>query len=177
MDDITTLRWPGERDERDRLERLGRARLLVVEAESTPPITADPLEEWVRVGDSELDVSARLEGLRRRLRRSGDLVPELDHDGVIRFGSRWAPLPPLEARLAGALVGRFRTVVTRDALLAAGWPDRVPGRNTLDVHVLRVRRRLAPLSLTIRTVRSRGYLLESSLAPSSKADALHGSID
>jgi DNA-binding response OmpR family regulator len=31
----------------------------------------------------------------------------------------------------------------------------------LDVHVLRLRRRVAPIGLVIRTVRSRGYLLES----------------
>jgi DNA-binding response OmpR family regulator len=29
------------------------------------------------------------------------------------------------------------------------------------VHVLRLRRRLAPVALAIRTVRSRGYLLEA----------------
>ena len=36
-----------------------------------------------------------------------------------------------------------------------------PGRNALDVHVLRLRRRIAPLALSIKTVRSRGYLLEA----------------
>ena len=51
-------------------------------------------------------------------------------------------------------------VVSRESLSTAGWPDGAPGRNALDVHVLRLRRRLAPLSLVIRTVRSRGYLLE-----------------
>ena len=38
----------------------------------------------------------------------------------------------------------------RGALSAAG----------LDVHVLRLRRRLTPVGLAIRTVRSRGYLME-----------------
>ena len=56
---------------------------------------------------------------------------------------------------------RFGAVVSRDALSQAGWPEGAPGRNALDVHVLRLRRRLAPLSLVIRTVRSRGYLLEA----------------
>ena len=68
-------------------------------------------------------------------------------------------LPPVEHRLARALLDRLGTVVTRDALSSAGWPDGAPGRNALDVHVLRLRRRLAPLDLTIHTVRSRGYLL------------------
>jgi DNA-binding response OmpR family regulator len=37
----------------------------------------------------------------------------------------------------------------------------VPTRNALDVHVLRLRRRIAPLGLEIRTVRARGYLLQA----------------
>ena len=58
------------------------------------------------------------------------------------------------------MLDRYGAVVSRDALARAGWPDGSPGRNALDVHVLRLRRRLAPLGLAIRTVRSRGYLLE-----------------
>jgi DNA-binding response OmpR family regulator len=41
------------------------------------------------------------------------------------------------------------------------WPTGVPTRNALDVHVLRLRRRIAPVGLEIRTVRSRGYLMQS----------------
>lgn len=156
------VRWPGERREREELARLGRARLLLVDDATAPPIAADPLEDWVRVSDADLDVRARLEGLRLRLEQTLELVPELDDDGVLRFGERWAPLPPVEARLTSALVSRFGAVVSRDDLAAAGWPDGAPGRNALDVHVLRLRRRLRPVRLAIRTVRSRGYLLEPS---------------
>ncbi|MCA1842891.1 MAG: helix-turn-helix domain-containing protein [Actinobacteria bacterium] len=62
--------------------------------------------------------------------------------------------------MADALVVRFGAVVGRDTLRRSVWPGSSPGRNVLDVHVLRLRRRLAPLGLAIRTVRSRGYLLE-----------------
>lgn len=62
----------------------------------------------------------------------------------------------------GALLERMGAVVSREQLSRAGWPGGAPGRNALDVHVLRVRRRIAPLGLAIRTVRSRGYLLELS---------------
>ena len=44
---------------------------------------------------------------------------------------------------------------------SASWPSGVPTRNALDVHVLRLRRRIAPVGLEIRTVRSRGYLMQS----------------
>jgi DNA-binding winged helix-turn-helix (wHTH) protein len=63
-------------------------------------------------------------------------------------------------RLVGAMLDRYRAVVSREALSRAGWPDSLPGRNVLDVHIVRLRRRLADLGLVIRTVRSRGYLLE-----------------
>jgi DNA-binding response OmpR family regulator len=43
-----------------------------------------------------------------------------------------------------------------------GWPEGTRARNTLDVHVVRLRRRLASVGLAIHTVRSRGYLLELS---------------
>lgn len=164
MKDVTIVRWPDERGLREDLAKSGRARLLVVDVDVAPPIASDPLEDWVRTPCGELDVRARLEGLRLRLEKTLELVPELDVDGVIRYGDRWAPLPPVEARLTSVLVRRFGAVVSRDDLVAAGWPGATPGRNALDVHVLRLRRRLEPIHLAIRTVRSRGYLLEPSAA-------------
>lgn len=164
MKDVTIVRWPDERGLREDLAKCGRARLLVVDSDAAPPIASDPLEDWVRTPCGELDVRARLEGLRLRLEQTLELVPELDADGVIRYGDRWAPLPPVEARLTSVLVRRFGAVVSRDDLVAAGWPGAAPGRNALDVHVLRLRRRLEPVHLAIRTVRSRGYLLEPSAA-------------
>lgn len=164
MNDVTVLRWPDERRVREELARLGRARLLVVDTDAAPPVASDPLEDWVRETDAELDVRARVEGLRFRLEQTLEFVPELDDDGVIRFGERWAPLPPVEARLTSALIDRFGAVVSRAELSKAGWPEGAPGRNALDVHVLRLRRRLAPVRLAIRTVRSRGYLLEPAAA-------------
>jgi hypothetical protein len=92
-------------------------------------------------------------------------MPEIDGHGVLRFGSGWVSLPPVEARLADALVVRFGAVVGRDTLRRSIWPGSAPGRNVLDVHVLRLRRRLAPLGLAIRTVRSRGYMLERADPP------------
>ena len=160
MQEVTIVRWPAERSVRELLARTGRPRLLVVAGSAAPPVASDPLEDWVREPCTDLDLRARMEGLRLRLEQSLELVPELDADGVIRFGDRWAPLPPVEARITGVLVRRFGAVVPRDDLVAAGWPDGRPGRNALDVHVLRLRRRLEPVRLAIRTVRSRGYLLE-----------------
>lgn len=156
---VSLVRWPAERDRREALRRAGEPRLLLVE-QGAPPLPSDQREDWIRLPADDVDLRVRIEALRRRLDTAVAELPVLDDDGVLRMGDRWVALPPVEARLATALVGRFGAVVSRSALTAAGWPGGSPGRNALDVHVLRLRRRVAPLELAIRTVRSRGYLLE-----------------
>jgi len=157
--DVVLLRWPVERDRRAVLEQIGRARLWLVEGEASPPEVADELEDWIRVPAPESDVRARLSVLAQRSARRTSL-PILDGDGLLRLDDRWVSLPPVEARLTAALLDRYGAVVSRESLAQAGWPEGAPGRNALDVHMLRLRRRVAPLGLVIRTVRSRGYLLE-----------------
>jgi DNA-binding response OmpR family regulator len=158
--EVVLVRWPAEQARRDELRREGRARLLLLEDGAAPPHAIDDLEDWIRVPAGDLDLQARVDLLRRRVEARVDPAPVLDDDGVLRLGDRWVSLPPVEARLTAALLDRYGAVVSRDALARAGWPDGAPGRNALDVHVLRLRRRLSPLALAIRTVRSRGYLLE-----------------
>ncbi len=159
--DVVLLRWPLERVRRDELSSANRPRLLLVESGASPPTVDSPLEDWIRVPADDADVRARVDTLSRRVSEQARSKPELDPDGVLRFAGGWVSLPPVEARLTAALIGRYGAVVSREVLATAGWPDGAPGRNALDVHVLRLRRRLAPLGLSIKTVRARGYLLES----------------
>lgn len=158
--DVELLRWPHQDDRRQALAARGRPRLLLVAPSDPPPVCDDTLEDWVRMPAPDDDVAARADALRRRVSSAVAGTPEIDADGVVRLGRAWVALPPVEARIMGALVSRFETVVHRSQLAVAGWPDGAPGRNALDVHVLRLRRRVAPLGLVIRTIRSRGYLLE-----------------
>lgn len=153
------MRWPDERRRREELRAEGVARLLLV-AEGDPP-EPDCLEDWVRLPAEDVDIRARADAVRARAALHAAGEPELDADGVLRVGERWTTLPPVEARLVAALLARPGAVVSREALSQAGWPDARPARNVLDVHVLRLRRRLGPVGLSITTVRSRGYLLES----------------
>lgn len=153
------LRWPSEHSRRDELHRTGQPRLLLVE-EGAPPVPVDDLEDWIRVPAADVDLQVRLEGLRVRSLPGSSAPPELDDDGVLRVDGQWVSLPPVEARLTAALLDRYGAVVSRDSLARAGWPDGAPGRNALDVHMLRLRRRLSTVALAIKTVRSRGYLLE-----------------
>ena len=159
--DVVLVRWPAEADQRARLAERSAPRLLVLDDGVPPPEAPDCLEDWIRLPASEGDVRARVAALLARSRRHLRLVPDLDRHGVLRFGASWVSLPPVEARLAEALVARFGAVVGRDTLRRSVWPGSSPGRNVLDVHVLRLRRRLSPLGLAIRTVRSRGYMLEA----------------
>jgi DNA-binding response OmpR family regulator len=159
--EVSVLRWPADAERRRVLAHAGQPRLLLVDPDARPPVSEDCLEDWIRVPAREEDVQTRIDGLRHRYRQHQSSLPLLDPDGVLRFADRWVSLPPVEARLMSALVERFGTVVGRDQLARAGWPDGAPGRNALDVHVLRLRRRIEPLGLVIKTVRSRGYLLEA----------------
>jgi DNA-binding response OmpR family regulator len=158
--EVVLVRWPSDELARARLREDRVPRVLLVEGGAPPPAVVDELEDWIRVPADEVDLHARVDALERRARAGGGDPPSLDEHGVLRCGGGWVPLPPVEARLTAALLERAGAVVSRDALGRAGWPDGAPGRNALDVHVLRLRRRLTPLGLAIRTVRSRGYLLE-----------------
>ncbi len=169
--DVTMLRWPEEEDRRARISRAGEPRLLLVPDGEDPPPVADCLEDWIRVPAAENEVRARVHALAVRSlahtangRNDHDAAPSgpiLDDFGVLRVHGSWVALPPLEARLAEALLERLGAVTSRELLIRAGWPTGAPGRNALDVHVLRLRRRLTPVGLAIRTVRSRGYLMEA----------------
>jgi Transcriptional regulatory protein, C terminal len=159
--EVPLVHWPAEQDRREELRRSAQPRLLLVER-GAPPIPTDELEDWIRLPADDLDLRVRVEALRRRTDVDRGSAPLLDDDGVLRVGDRWVSLPRIEARLVAALLDRFGAVVSREALARSGWPGGSPGRNALDVHVLRLRRRLSPLGLAIRTVRSRGYLLERS---------------
>ena len=160
--EVAIVRWPAERERREQLRRSGRPRLLLVEDGAAPPDPSDCLEDWVRAPVSEVDLRARVVAVELRFAQHDTSEPVLDADGVLHLHESWVSLPPVEARLMAALLERGGTVVSREALARAGWPDGAPGRNALDVHMLRLRRRLEPLGMVIRTVRSRGYLLETS---------------
>ena len=159
--DITLIRWPAEAERLPELREGRVPRLLLVDSEAPPPVVTDEFEDWVRMPAPSGDVQARIEGLSRRALAAGHRHPEIDEYGVVRFNGSHTTVPPVEARIAEMLIADFGTVVSREDLTEAGWPGGHANRNALDVHVLRLRRRLAEAGLSIRTVRSRGYLLEA----------------
>ena len=136
-------------------------RLLVVAERRRPPV-AVRLPRGLGRGDrrraGDRRPAAGLDDPRPRLHA---VRPLLDDDGLLHHRDSWVSLSPVEQSLASVMLDRFGAVVTREMLADRAWPTGVPTRNALDVHVLRLRRRIAPLGLEIRTVRSRGYLMQS----------------
>jgi hypothetical protein len=157
--DVVLIHWPAEEMRLEALRSRGVPRLLLVEDHLAAPATLDPLEDWIRLPAAEDDLRARVTTLAGRARTGS--APTVDADGLLRYGKRWVTLSPVERSLAAALVDRFGAVVGRDTLARRAWPGGSPTRNALDVHMLRLRRRIATLSLEVRTVRARGYLLQA----------------
>lgn len=159
--DVAFIRWPDDAERRAILVEERRPRLLLLDPGERPPEITDCFEDWVVLPVEESELASRTRALATRVAAHQASEPTVDDAGVLRFGDRLLVLPPVEARLAAALVARFGVVVRRESLAASGWPDGPPGRNALDVHLVRLRRRLSGMGLILRTVRSRGYLLEA----------------
>ncbi|HEY6628298.1 MAG TPA: helix-turn-helix domain-containing protein [Acidimicrobiia bacterium] len=164
--DVAFIRWPGEKEKRASMLASQQPHLLLVES-GPPPVDVTLIEDWIRIPAPAVDIEARLELLRRRSipAQPSRLTPFLGADGILRFGDDWVSLSPLEVRLVSALLARPDAVVTRQALIDSGWPQvgegrPNPRRNTLDAHMVRLRQRLPAVGLTVRTIRSRGYMLE-----------------
>ncbi len=164
MVDVVLLRWPEEEARLERVRGAGSPRLLLVGGELAPPASIDPLEDWIRLPAAEEDLRARVATLSARAGKAL-VAPTVDADGLLRYRGRWVTLSPVERALAAALVDRFGAVVGRDTLVRRAWPGGSPTRNALDVHMLRLRRRIGSLGLEVRTVRARGYLLQAMEEP------------
>jgi two-component system, OmpR family, response regulator len=165
--DVALVHWPAEAERLEQLRARREPRLVVVET-GPPPVTADWLEDWLRTPVDQDEVRIRLETLRERARNDvSDLAVD---DGVLRARAHVVVLPPIQARLAAALLERRNAVVSRETLLRRGWPEVKPkDRNVLDVHLARLRRLVAGTGIEIRTVHRRGYLLTAPEAPADVA--------
>ena len=112
------------------------------------------------------ELEARLRALRRRKEEHGGWKQL----GALRFdvagkcaliGDDAVDLTAREAAILDVLLGRARRVVSKQVLFDAVFPvetDAAP--NALEVHVSRLRHKLAPAGVTIRSVRGLGYRIE-----------------
>lgn len=155
--DVAMVRWPSGRLDRERLAHEGVPRLLLVEAGQRPPDDWSPDEDWIRTPADPVDLHHRL-GVLRRLTRTP--VLHLDESGLLWRDDRWVALGDVEAALVGALSDPPGSLVRREALHAAAWPDGGVDDRALDRGIARVRAKLGELSVRVHCVTGTGYLLE-----------------
>jgi len=87
--------------------------------------------------------------------------PTVDALGVLRHQGSWISLSPTHEAIMRALIGQLGQAVARADLAAVAWPEGGPDHHAIDVHVHRLRPRLARIGLVIHTLRGRGYMLET----------------
>jgi DNA-binding response OmpR family regulator len=113
------------------------------------------------------ELLARLRALARRPQEvhAGRLVVgDVSFDprtAQVRVGPDLVALPPIEIRILELLLKRSPAVVSRSSIAMHGWHDEAGavGSNTIDVHIARLRSKLAGASVRIETVRGAGYRL------------------
>jgi DNA-binding winged helix-turn-helix (wHTH) protein len=91
---------------------------------------------------------------------ASDSAVHIDELGVLRRGGAWISLSPTQEAIVRVLVEHVGEAVARGDLAAAAWPSGGPLPHGIDVHIHKLRPRLAELGLVIHTLRGRGYMLE-----------------
>ncbi len=151
------LRWPGQEEIRRSLAEAGVPRLLVVAPGCQPPLCPDPLEDWVASPGDPAEMEHRRATLAARAASSLAELPVLEEGNILWFRDRWVALSPAEATLVRTLVGHYQQCAPRRALGLDG-ADKA-ATSALYTQISRVRRRIEPLGLVVRSVRSRGFVL------------------
>ncbi|MBA3780232.1 MAG: helix-turn-helix domain-containing protein [Nocardioides sp.] len=157
---VKFLRWPAQQEERKKLGEAGVPCLLVLEGSALPPSDVSPQEDWVRPPLPRTDLAARVRTLQQRT--GTDAVPALDPTGVLYYGGQSVPMSEAQSEMMRCFLSDFGRLVGRERLKEAlGRLDSRVSSNALDLHVMRLRKRIAGLDLALRTVWGRGYILES----------------
>lgn len=129
----------------------------MVAPDAPAPQAVECDEDWIRLPASDDDIRSRMQTVAARSSRHAT-GPTLNGDGRIRFRGRWAALSETEETVAKTLAARFGEVVDTDTLARSVDPRLAP--SAVRVHIMRLRARVEPVGLAIRTVRNRGYVLE-----------------
>jgi DNA-binding response OmpR family regulator len=154
--DVVLVSWPSQHELRLHCIATGVPRILVLEPHRAAPESEDVLEDWVRPPISRQDLTVRIENLQRR--HASMSTPQIDECGRLRYGSRSVTVSETQAELARLLVGNFREVVPRAGLMdILARRQCGANRNALDLHIMRLRRRVTEADLLVTTVWGHGY--------------------
>jgi hypothetical protein len=154
---VAMLPWPERQADLEDLAGRGIPRLLLVSPHSAPPACTDCLEDWVRLPIDDFDRRARLQTLAER--HHNRTPPTVDEYGVLRQDDTLVFLSPYEQRLAGILIERFGEVRPSELIEQKLADDHNLSRVALRVHASRLRKRIAPLGLTITCIKEVGYVM------------------
>lgn len=156
---VKFVRWPAERDMREQCKVQGDLCLLVVEHGASPPEQLSLYEDWVRPPIVQEDLQARLRQLAHRAVLKSK--PLLDPTGILYFKDSSVTLSLTQCEMLAPLVARYGQVIyrteLREILERSGSSS---SSNALDLHVMRLRRRLQLVRLAVRNVWGRGFVLE-----------------
>jgi DNA-binding response OmpR family regulator len=172
---IELVEYPGEQDRLDELRAHDVPRLLLVAHTSAPPTVVSVLEDWVRRPADPVELRQRLRCLEQRACLA-TARPRLGDGGRLELRDAFVQLSVIEERLARVLVDRFGAVVDAQTLARSAFRDRQVSQVALRSAITRLRRRIEPLGLRVRSVRARGYVLVDPatsvpIAPCSSASA------
>lgn len=160
--DVVVVRWPEQRADAERLARLDRPHLLLVEPGVAPPELDSCMADWIRLPADDVDVRARLAALEARARHH-PTTPKVDGFGEFSYGGQRVFLSPTDQRVAEVLVGSFDRAVPEAELFGRLW-DGAGEPSKVRVHISRLRKRIEPLGLEITSIRGFGYRLHPASA-------------
>jgi DNA-binding response OmpR family regulator len=155
--DVCVLRWPDQADEADRLASAGTPRLLVVEPGAAPPVETSCVADWIRLPADDIDMRTRLATLAARAARHRP-APVVDEYGGVSYGGKTVFLTVSDERIASVLVEFFGHPVLYKELTSRVWTGDA-SKEGLRVQVSRLRRRIAPLGLSIKSIRGCSYAM------------------
>jgi len=150
------VHWPREAGRRAELAALRIPRLLLVDADASPPDVDDD-EDWARLPVDERDTAARLAALRAR----HATVTLTGRD--LRTARGGVTLSATEAAALALLLREPGAVVARERLAAAMAPHVTVSARTVDDVAYKLRRRIRPLGLDVLAARGRGHVLGARL--------------
>jgi two-component system OmpR family response regulator len=156
---VVVVRWPEQRADAERLARLDRPHLLLVEPGITPPRLSSCLADWIRLPADDGDVRARLAALAARALHHPP-HPTVDGFGELSYSGQRVFLSPIDQRLAEFLVASFDRGVSEKQLFAELW-DGEGEPSKVRVHISRLRKRIEPLGLEITSIRGFGYCMHA----------------
>ena len=159
---VELLSWPRDAARRSSLARVGVPRVLLVEPDAEPPAEIGLDEDWIRLPADDRDVRARIAHLARFATRLDDDQPFIDDHHILH---RAGATLPLSAHRGDACCRCCSTgaasVVSVDELQREAWHGQPPSRDAVDALIYRLRRRLSGWNLVIRSVRSRGFVIDT----------------